>query len=195
MRIIGGSAGGTRLRSLPAPELRPMLDRVKESLFNILRRLVPEARVLDLFSGTGSLGLEALSRGAAVCLFVEEDPRFCELIRENAEKCGLQGGAVVLQEDVMDLPRLRPPESFAPADLVFVDPPYAVVDDPNRRAELLGMLEELEGEWVGRNAVLVLHHRPIPCAIWPADRLEETDHRIYGQSQLTFFEWSSPPGD
>ena len=187
MRIISGSARGTKLRSAEATALRPMLDRVKESLFNILRHVVAGARVLDLFGGTGALGLEALSRGAADCVFVETDPALCRLLAENAARCGLEDRCALLQADVFALAD-RPPAAGCPASLVFVDAPYAMVDDPNKRAELFRLLDGMAGTWIAEGAVVVLHHRPIPHAVWPTTRLAQWDRRIYGQSQLTFFD-------
>ncbi len=188
MRIISGSARGTKLRSVDIEGLRPMLDRVKEALFNIVRNQLPASRVLDLFAGTGSLGLEALSRGAARCVFVEQDARLVRLITENAEKCHLADRCELVQADVLTLPGVAPPEGAVPADLVLVDPPYVMVEDPNERARLFGALEDLCGRWAGERALFVLHHSPLPYAIWPGDRLVETDQRIYGRSQLTFLE-------
>lgn len=191
MRIIGGTARGTRLRTVGAPALRPMLDRVKESLFNIIREALPGVRVLDLFSGSGALGLEALSRGAQSCVFVEDDPRLAGLAMENAQKCKLADRCELVQADVLELPRLRRTVSEAPAGLVFVDPPYALVDDPQDRARLLGTLEDIGDAigdaWIEAGALLVLHHRPIPYAVWPTRRLRQQNQRIYGRSQLTFF--------
>lgn len=188
MRIISGMARGVRLESVANPALRPMLDRVKESLFSILGDLVPGARVLDLFSGSGALGLESLSRGAASCVAVEDDPQLARLLLRNAVKCRMSDRCRLVQADVLQLPR-RAPEPFGlPADLVFCDPPYAMVDDPNTRAVLLDVLGELVGVWISPGAVLMLHHKPIPYAIWPTDVLTETDRRIYGRSQLTFFD-------
>jgi 16S rRNA (guanine966-N2)-methyltransferase len=172
-----------------------MLDRVKESLFNIVRHDVPGARVLDLYSGSGALGLEALSRGALSCTFVEEDARLVCLIEENAERCHVADRCRVLRADVLGLPSTAPPRGMEAAGLVFVDPPYADVDDPNRRARLLRALERLGGRWVSPGAVLVLHHRPMPHAVWPVERLVQTDCRVYGRSQLTFFRLESEAAD
>ncbi len=171
-----------------------MLDRVKESLFNIIRDVVPGANVLDLFSGSGALGLEALSRGAAMCTFVESDARLGRLALENAGKCKLADRCSLVEADVLTLAQRVPPDEGLPAGLAFVDPPYALVDDPNRRAELFAALEALGGAWIEPGGLLMLHHRPIPYAVWPARRLEEHDKRIYGRSQLTFFDLS-PRGD
>ncbi|MFW6119221.1 MAG: 16S rRNA (guanine(966)-N(2))-methyltransferase RsmD [Planctomycetota bacterium] len=195
MRIISGSARGTRLRSLSDPQLRPMLDRVKEALFNILQFMLNGARILDLFSGTGSLGLEALSREAQCCVFVESDPDLAALIRENAAHCHLEEGCRVVMDDVLRLPRRRPPTECSPADIVLADPPYAMVDDPNERERLFATLHELKDSWIAPAGLIVLHHRPMPYAVWPSEALVETDQRIYGESQLTFLEWRSDPDD
>jgi len=188
VRIIGGSARGTRLRSLSVEALRPMLDRVKESLFNILRDGVPDSRVLDLFSGSGALGLEALSRGARSCVFVEQDRRLAKLVMENAERCRLGPRCEVVQGDVLSLPSRSPAAKGLPADLVLAGPPYAMVDDPNQRTGLFRALEGMLSTWIAPRALVVLHHRPIPHAVWPSELLRQTDKRIYGRSQLTFLE-------
>lgn len=188
MRVISGTARGTGLRSMPVDGLRPMLDRVKEALFNILRNEVTGARVLDLFCGTGALGIEALSRGAEGCVFVESDGRLADLTEENLAHCNLSAGALVLREDFFSLASRPPPRSCLPATLVFIDPPYRTVDDPNRRGGLFATLDELCGAWIAPGALLTLHHSPLPRALWPTERLRELDKRTYGRSQLTFFE-------
>ena len=121
MRIITGTARGCRLKTPKGEATRPTADRIKESLFNILGRRVEAAHVLDLFAGTGALGLEALSRGAASALFVDE--RTASLIEENATKTRLLERAEVVRADVLRiLTRLGGAgRSF---DLIFCDPPY-----------------------------------------------------------------------
>ena len=188
MRIISGSARGTRLESVPNPALRPMLDRVKESLFNILREVAPQARVLDLFSGSGALGLETISRGAAGCVFVESDPQLARLLLRNVERCHVSDRCRLVRADVLRLPQRPLDGAGLPADLVFCDPPYAMVADPNARADLFEALERMVGAWIAPGALLMLHHAPMPYALWPTVRLAETDRRIYGRSQLTFFD-------
>lgn len=128
MRIIGGSAKGRRLRA-PGRQfglaVRPTSDRAREALFNIIRAEVAAAAVLDLFAGTGALGLEALSRGAASVLFVESDRAVAELIHCNAELCGFADRTRLVARDlsrgISFLKALTPPGGF---DLVFLDPPY-----------------------------------------------------------------------
>jgi 16S rRNA (guanine966-N2)-methyltransferase len=165
-----------------------MLDRVKESLFNILRDAVAENRVLDLFSGSGALGLEALSRGARSCVFVEQDRRLARLVMENAQHCKLADRCELVQADALELAHRRPTVAGVPADLVLAGPPYAMVGDPNQRALLFGALEGMVGAWIAPDALVVLHHEPIPHAVWPTAAFSQTDRRIYGRSQLTFLQ-------
>ena len=120
MRVITGSARGRRLNELKGYDTRPTTDKVKESMFSILQFDIEGRRVLDLFGGTGQLGIEALSRGAAECVFIDRRPDAVRLIQENLALCKLAGRARVRQGDA--LPYLRSGEKF---DLVFLDPPYA----------------------------------------------------------------------
>jgi len=188
MRVIAGTARRTQLRTVDVPHLRPMLDRVRESLFNIIRSEVDGVRVLDLFSGCGALGIEALSRGAQSCIFVEQDRNLRDVLVQNVAKCRMDERASILCADVFSLASRTPPRERAPAGLAFADPPYAMVDDPNQRAELFRVLEGLVGPWIADRALLMLHHRPMPHALWPAERLACLDLRVYGNSQITFFE-------
>ncbi|MFS8534160.1 MAG: 16S rRNA (guanine(966)-N(2))-methyltransferase RsmD [Limnochordales bacterium] len=123
MRVIGGRCRGMRLQSVPGTTTRPTADRVKESLFNILAPWLADARVLDLFAGTGALGIEALSRGAREAVFVERDPKALRVLRANLRHTKLEELAEVRAGDVArELIRLgRQGRSF---DLVFMDPPY-----------------------------------------------------------------------
>ena len=120
MRVISGSARGRRLKELSGMETRPTTDKVKESLFNIIQFELAGRQVLDLFSGTGQLGIEALSRGAASCTFVDARRDAAALVRENIELCGFQTAARVVQGDALSfLSACR--EKF---DVVLLDPPY-----------------------------------------------------------------------
>ncbi|MDR3376264.1 MAG: 16S rRNA (guanine(966)-N(2))-methyltransferase RsmD, partial [Ancalomicrobiaceae bacterium] len=125
MRIVGGRFRGATLSPPKSMAIRPTTDRLRETLFNILVHAygdpVTDARVLDLFSGTGALGLEALSRGARFCLFVEEAVEARGLIRRNIETLGLTGATKLWRRDAT---KLGAAEAQAPFDLVFADPPY-----------------------------------------------------------------------
>ena len=120
MRVITGKARGVSLKTPEGMLTRPTADRVKEALFSIIHFDIPGARVLDLFGGTGQLGIEALSQGASQAVFVDAREEACRLIRENLSRTKLSGGTVV-RSDYMDyLSRCR--ERF---DIIFLDPPYA----------------------------------------------------------------------
>jgi 16S rRNA (guanine(966)-N(2))-methyltransferase RsmD len=121
MRVITGSARGRKLGQLQGNDTRPTTDRVKESIFNIIQFDIEGRRVLDLFGGTGQLGIEALSRGAAHCTFVDVRREAVSLIRENLQLTGLADKARVVQSDYLAF-LTRAGEKF---DLVFLDPPYA----------------------------------------------------------------------
>ena len=117
MRVITGTARGRRLKTPENYDIRPTTDNVKESLFNIIQFDIEGRRVLDLFAGTGQLGIEALSRGAKSCVFVDESREAVRIVKENLKTCALS--APVLQADALSY--LRRGERF---DLIFVDPPY-----------------------------------------------------------------------
>lgn len=118
MRVITGIARGRKLREPANMDIRPTTDQVKEALFNIVQWDIEGRKTLDLFAGTGQLGIEALSRGAASCLFLDESKQAVDIIKENVGRCGFQN-ARVLRTD--SLGYLRSGERF---DLIFIDPPY-----------------------------------------------------------------------
>ncbi len=120
MRVISGTARGLRLNELEGMETRPTTDRVKEALFSIIQFDVPGREALDLFAGTGQLGIEALSRGAAGCTFVDQRRDAAALIRENLKRTGLSGQARVIQGDAISY-LMSCGEKF---HLIFLDPPY-----------------------------------------------------------------------
>ncbi|MBO5317852.1 MAG: 16S rRNA (guanine(966)-N(2))-methyltransferase RsmD [Oscillospiraceae bacterium] len=123
MRVIAGSARGTVLKTPEGLQTRPTADRVKEALFSILHFELPGTRVLDLFGGTGQLGIEALSRGAASAVFVDSREPACNLIRENLRRAGLENRAKVVCCDYMSYLR----SAGEPFDIVLLDPPYTEV--------------------------------------------------------------------
>ncbi len=180
-RIIAGEAGGRRL-AVPAGEaVRPTSDRVKEALFSALGagRLVG-ARVLDLYAGSGALGLEALSRGAAEALFVDRDHAAVQAIRTNIETLGFDGRAVLRQASAAKvLGGPRPGDAF---DLVLLDPPY---DTPGADVEhVLRLL--VEGEWVTIGATVVVERSAGSAPLgWPAD-WGSTWERCYGDTLVLF---------
>ena len=123
MRVISGSARGTQLKTPDGMLTRPTSDRVKEALFSIIQFELPGAKVLDLFGGTGQLGIEALSRGAKSAVFVDAGDKPCSLIKENLRRCKLEDAAKVIRSDYLQYLE-RSTETF---DIVLLDPPYAEV--------------------------------------------------------------------
>ena len=119
MRVISGTARGRKLLEPDGKRIRPSTDKVKESLFNIIQFDIEGRHVLDLFAGSGQLGIEALSRGAASCVFVDESPEAIKLVNANLHHCGLEEAAVVVRGDAFSY--LERGERF---DLIFLDPPY-----------------------------------------------------------------------
>jgi 16S rRNA (guanine966-N2)-methyltransferase len=133
VRVIAGEAKGVRLAQVPGGT-RPMTDRAREGLFSSLGREVEDATVLDLFAGTGSIGIEALSRGAASAVFVDSSPRAVDAIRDNLRRTGMADRAEVIRRDVGHAVAVI----AGPFDLVFLDPPYAI-----RSADLDGVLASI----------------------------------------------------
>jgi 16S rRNA (guanine966-N2)-methyltransferase len=180
-RIIGGVAGGRRI-VVPPRGTRPTADRVRESLFNILtaRLDLTGMAVLDLYAGSGALGLEALSRGAASVLFVEAGRQAAAVIARNAAKLGLSGAAVRRGSVAAVLAA----GTAAPADLVLADPPYDV-----DTAEIEALLEALTAHgWAGAASVVVLE-RPASTSplTWPAG-WRPWRPRVYGDTRLEIAE-------
>jgi 16S rRNA (guanine966-N2)-methyltransferase len=174
MRVIAGTARGRPLVAPRGTATRPITDRVKETLFGILGERVIDARVLDLYAGSGSVGIEALSRGAASCEFVERDRRAVAAIRENLDRAGVAERASVHPGDVL---RYLDRSADARFGLVFVDPPY------EERA-ILAPLERLLDRLAPEAVVVVKHHwrtlipEPAGLATWR--------ERRFGETTLTF---------
>ena len=156
VRIIGGRHRGRRLHFRPGPGLRPTPDRVRETLFNWLQGEIHGARCLDLFAGSGALGLEALSRGAAYVLAIESNRRAAQSLRDNVERIGEAASVEVRGADALRLLKAAPERGF---DIVFVDPPFASTLLP----ETCRLLEQ--NGWLGPAALVYLEqdaHQPWP---------------------------------
>ncbi len=123
MRIISGSCRGRKLTPIKGMDIRPTSDRIREAIFNILGPRVWQAQVLDLFAGTGALGLEALSRGAAHTVFVDRSDTACDVIRQNINRCRLMEQAIRIRQDLF-APWTHPAMTSRRFDLIFLDPPY-----------------------------------------------------------------------
>ena len=150
MRVIAGTARGVTLKTPEGMQTRPTTDRVKEALFSIIQFDVPTARVLDLFGGTGQLGIEALSRNAKSAVFVDEREEACRLIRENLKRTRLEDCARVVRSDYMAFLRTCK-EKF---DIIFLDPPYAEVFLENS----LKMITEID---ILQSGGIIVTERPV----------------------------------
>jgi len=178
VRIVAGRFKGTALTAPRGDATRPTSDRLRETVFNVLTHAHPESldgtRVLDLFAGSGALGLEALSRGAASCLFVEEGAAARGAIRTNVEALGLTGATKIFRRDAT---RLGPAGTIAPFDLVFADPPYR--KGLGERA----LAAAHAGGWLAPGALIVLEE-DARAEIALDDTFERLDTRTVGDSQI-----------
>jgi 16S rRNA (guanine966-N2)-methyltransferase len=189
VRIVAGHLRG---RALVAPEdggTRPTSDRVREAVFNVLAHgidgfALEGARVLDLFAGTGALGIEALSRGAKLCLFVEDDPQARGVIRQNVEAFGLTGVTRIWRRDATSLGPANPRDCF---DIAFLDPPYG--KGLGERA----LIAARDGGWLENRAVVVLEESADSEIDWPAG-LVVLDARQWGGTQVYFARYDGRPG-
>jgi 16S rRNA (guanine966-N2)-methyltransferase len=181
-RIISGSARGRRLTVPPGTGTRPTSDRAREALFSTVESMIRSfagAHVLDLYAGSGAVGLEALSRGADHALLVESDPAAARTIRDNAEKTGLVG-AEVRAERVERLVAGGAPVS--PYDVVFLDPPYDLADDAVR----VVISDLLAGGWLSERALVVVERASRGDAwSWPAGLVGDRTRR-YGEATLWY---------
>lgn len=186
MRIIGGRLRGRALTALKDKALRPTSDRARESIFNILEHALeggqPDgAAVLDVFAGTGALGLEALSRGAALATFIDNGRAALDCARKNARALGCEDSAVFLG---LDATRLPPPgDSGAPATLAFLDPPYG-----SGLAEPALHCLAAKG-WIAPGAVLVLETGAKDSLTLPSG-YQQLDERAYGAARVLFLKFS-----
>jgi 16S rRNA (guanine966-N2)-methyltransferase len=186
MRIVGGKFRGHAIHGPSSTATRPTSDRVRESIFNILAHgaagfELEGARVMDLFAGTGALGLEALSRGARFCLFVDESVEARGLIRRNAEGLGVIGVAKIWRRDATNL---GPCEPQSPFDLVFVDPPY------NHGLGEKALASLMEGRWLSPGAVVVLEEAE-KAEVGDVPELTLVDTRSYGDTQVRFYRFET----
>jgi 16S rRNA (guanine966-N2)-methyltransferase len=180
MRVVGG-----RLRSRPiagpkGPGLRPTADRLREALFNILQHAygdpVQGARVLDLFAGTGALGIEALSRGASFALFVDDGVEARALLRQNSESLGLGGVSRIFRRDATKLGPAHPIEPFS---LVFLDPPYG------KGLAEKALVAADEGGWLKPDALIVVEEAA-EIGFKAPEGFDELERRAYDDTELIF---------
>jgi 16S rRNA (guanine966-N2)-methyltransferase len=190
-RIISGLAGGRRIRTSPGSGTRPTSDRVREALFSRLEHMdvLYQARVLDLYAGSGALGLEAASRGAASVLLVESEWSAVAVTRKNIAELGLPG--VSLQADTVERALLDGPKTDdARCDLVLADPPYEVTEEV--LGDVLALL--VTHGWLSEDAFVVVERSArSPQPRWPQG-LEGAGERRYGDTKMWFADFAGPRG-
>jgi 16S rRNA (guanine966-N2)-methyltransferase len=180
MRVVGGRLKGRNLASPSSHDIRPTADRLRESLFNILIHAyddpISDARVLDLFAGTGALGIEAASRGAKFTLFVDNGAESRALMRDNVESLGLGGVTKVYRRDATNLGPAHPLDPFS---LVFLDPPYGkgLADQ--------ALISLRDGGWLTANALLVVEEAKAVAFKGP-DGFSELERRAYDDTEFVF---------
>ncbi|MDB5484713.1 MAG: putative methyltransferase [Tardiphaga sp.] len=180
MRVVGGRLRGRNIASPQSNDIRPTQDRLREALFNILAHgygnPVVDARVLDLFAGTGALGIEAISRGAGFTLFVDNGAEARALLRNNVEALGLGGVSKIYRRDATNLGPAHPVEPFAVA---FLDPPYG----KGLAATSLGSLRD--GKWLAPDALVIVEDST-SAAIQAPDGYDELERRAYDDTEFVF---------
>ncbi len=177
MRVITGKARGIQLKTPEGLQTRPTTDRVKEAMFSIIQFEIPGARVLDLFGGTGQLGIEALSRGAKTAVFVDAGDKACALIKENLKRTKMEGEGRVVRSDYLDyLKRCR--ETF---DIILLDPPYAEVFLENA----LKCITEID---ILQSGGIIVMERPLGKELpWEYDGFQRSRDYKYGQTLLAIY--------
>ena len=179
MRIVGGRFSGRTLAGPASQAIRPTSDRLRETIFNILMHAygdpVTGARVLDLFAGTGALGLEALSRGAAFAQFVDDGAEARALIRENVETLGVAGISRIFRRDAAKLGPVHPVQPFS---LVFADPPYG------KGLAEVSLVSARAGDWITSDALIVVEEEK--AAFVTPEGFEEIERRAYDTTEIVF---------
>src|SRR6202047_5121525 len=186
MRVVGGRLKGRNLASPSSRDIRPTADRLRESLFNILVHAyddpIAEARVLDLFAGTGALGIEAISRGAAFTLFVDTGAEAGAVWRNMVEARGVGGATKVSRRDATSLGPAPPVEPFS---LVFLDPPYA------KGLADKALVSLRDGRWLTPGALLVVEEAKAAAFSAP-EGFEELERRTYDDTELVILKAANP---
>lgn len=188
MRVIAGTAKGRKLRVVPGGTTRPITDRVKESLFNILGDWIVEARVLDLFGGTGAVGIEALSRGAAHVTFVEKSQAATRTIGENLRMTALAERAFVKRGDAFKF-LAQSPLQEKPFDLIYIAPPQY----KQMWAKAIQMIDEQLEKWLLPDGAVIAQINPLEYEAVNLQNLVLYDERRYGSTMLCFYEWQMEP--
>ena len=182
LRIISGRLKGKKLHTLPGTRTRPTSDRLRETLFNIIGGRIKNACVLDLYAGSGALGIEALSRKARFALFIDNDRQAMAVIKKNLQSCNLDGQSKTILWDIRkNLNCMMPmPEMY---DMVFMDPPYLTGMIPDTLRNL-----EKSNKLAAASSLVVEHASREPVSV-DSTGFTVTDHRSYGKTSVTFLRY------
>jgi 16S rRNA (guanine966-N2)-methyltransferase len=182
VRVVAGRAKGRKLKTVPGEGTRPILTRVKENLFNILGTWVRDTRWLDLFAGTGSVGIEALSRGAAWCLFLDNNHLAVRIIRENLQTTGLAADAEVRRTNAFSFLENKR-EDYEPFDVIYIAP-------PQYKGMWRAALEMVDARpsWLTPEGIVTVQVDPAEYEEFPLTNLDLYDLRQYGKTMLCFYE-------
>ncbi len=181
MRIISGTAKGRKLKRVPGDTTRPITDRTKEALFNILGNWIIETRILDLFGGTGAVGLEALSRDAAHVTFIDKNRAAIRTIGQNLQLTNLAERAFVKQIDAFKFLQQSPKQPF---DLIYIAPPQY----KKMWAKALQQVDHRLAEWLLPDGAVIVQIHPVEYEAQPLQNLVLYDERKYGSTLLCFYE-------
>jgi 16S rRNA (guanine966-N2)-methyltransferase len=179
IRVIAGSAKGRRLKLVPGDTTRPVMDRVKEALFNIIGRDIIDATFLDLFAGTGSVGIEALSRGAKHAVFVDMERKAIQTIQENIAVTKLGDRTTIRRDDAFNFLKQNPTQVF---DFLYIAP-------PQYKGLWQKILQTLDANpaWITKDSSIIVQIDPSEAEPIPLEHLETVDQRRYGNTLLWFF--------
>lgn len=184
MRVIAGTAKGKKLNAVPGDITRPITDRTKESLFNILGSWIFEARILDLFGGTGAVGIEALSRGAAHVTFIDNSLVAVRTIGENLRNTMLAPRAYVKRNDAFKFLKQPPPE-LQPFDLIYIAPPQY----KELWTKAIHEIDQQLDTWLLPDGAVIVQIHPVEYQALPLQNLALYDQRKYGSTLLCFYEY------
>lgn len=180
MRVISGKARGLKLDTPKNQDVRPTTDRVKESLFNIINSYIIDSNILDLFAGTGSLGIECLSRGAKNCVFVDKSKDSINIVKSNVKKARVENESTILNVDFKDaLKRLSTQNQKF--DVIFMDPPYY----ENMFIECLKIIDKFD--LLDENGIIVVEHDTKDLFEDKIGRFNKSREKKYGNTTLTFY--------
>lgn len=180
MRVISGKVRGLKLNAPKNDDVRPTTDRVKESLFNIINSYIMDSKILDLFAGTGSLGIECLSRGAQKCVFVDISRDSIEIVKSNIRKARVENESVIVNADFKDaITKIQATKDKF--DVIFMDPPYY-------KDMFISALEKIDqADLLIEDGIIVIEHDTKDSFPETIGRLEKSKSKKYGNTTLTFY--------